>query len=94
MLSLLNIVQYQQYGDYEGGDFQWRPGIHVLPRVIGKIKETLPWLQVKIGKIKKTLPWLQVKIRKMEISFPAICMTLRHSTQSIQQNNPSHHKLV
>ena len=30
----------------------------------------------------------------MEISFPAICMTLRHSTQSIQQNNPSHHKLV
>ena len=61
MLSLLNIVQYQQYGDYEGGgggDFQWRPEIHVLPRVIGKIKETLPWLQVKIGKIKKTLLWL------------------------------------
>ena len=38
-------------GGREGGNSQWRQGIHVPTQVIAKIKKIFPWLWVKIRKI-------------------------------------------
>ena len=42
--SQLSLDSFEGGGG--GGNSHWRPGIHVPPppRVIGKIKKTLPWL--------------------------------------------------
>ena len=50
-------------GEGGGGNSQWRIGIHVPPRVIGKIKK----IALVIGKNKKNLDILPLKRVKFEI---------------------------